>query len=33
MSSDKGAPNLNLAARPQSVLISYNSIPDSGFGS
>ncbi len=33
MSSDKGAPNLNLAPRPQSVLISYNSIPDSGFGS
>lgn len=32
MSSDKGAPNLNLAARPQSVLISYNSIPDSGMG-
>jgi len=31
-SSDKGAPNLNLAPRPQSVLISYNSIPDSGFG-
>jgi hypothetical protein len=33
MSSDKGAPNLNLAARPQSVLISYNSIPDSSYGS
>lgn len=32
MSSDKGAPNLNLAPRPQSILISYNSIPDSGFG-
>jgi len=32
LSSDKGAPNLNLAPRPQSVLISYNSIPDSNYG-
>jgi hypothetical protein len=31
-SGDTGAPNLNLAARPQSILISYNSVPDSGFG-
>lgn len=31
-SADKGAPNLSLSTRPQSVLISYNSVPDSGYG-
>lgn len=32
MAADKGAGNLNLAPMPQTILIGYNSIPDSGMG-
>jgi len=32
LSADKGAPNLSLSTRQNSILIGYNSIPDSGYG-